>query len=53
MASKGEFNPAIPVKYDSLIILEVKPWEAGTDLSEVAKKLSEISKEGLAWIDTW
>lgn len=33
----------------SLVVLEVKPWEADTDLEAVWKKIIEFQKEGLNW----
>jgi translation elongation factor EF-1beta len=33
----------------SLVVLEVKPWEADTDLEMVWKKICEYKQEGLNW----
>ena len=33
----------------SLIIWEVKPWEAETDLDEMAKQIISIEQDGLFW----
>mmetsp|Transcript_25154 Transcript_25154/g.25353 ORF Transcript_25154/g.25353 Transcript_25154/m.25353 type:complete len:184 (-) Transcript_25154:167-718(-) len=33
----------------SLVVLEVKPWEATCDLKEVWKKIVEYKQEGLTW----
>ena len=33
----------------SLIVLDVKPWEADTNLEELWKKIIEYKKEGLTW----
>lgn len=33
----------------SLLVLEVKPWEADTDLEMVWKKIIEYKQEGLTW----
>ena len=33
----------------SLLVLEVKPWEADTDLEMVWKKIIEYQQEGLTW----
>ena len=33
----------------SLLVLEVKPWEADTDLEMVWNKIKEYTQEGLAW----
>jgi elongation factor 1-beta len=37
----------------SLIVLEVKPWEADTDLVAVWNKIKEYSQEGLTWGETY
>lgn len=33
----------------SLVVLEVKPWEADTDLEAVWKQIIEYKQEGLTW----
>ena len=33
----------------SLVVLEVKPWEADTDLKMVWEKIKEYKQEGLSW----
>ena len=33
----------------SLVVLEVKPWEADTNLEAVWHKIKEFQKEGLSW----
>ena len=33
----------------SLVVLEVKPWEADTDLEMVWNEIKKFTKEGLAW----
>lgn len=33
----------------SLVVLEVKPWEADTDLEMVWKEIKKFEKEGLVW----
>ena len=33
----------------SLLVLEVKPWEADTDLEMVWKKIIEYKQDGLTW----
>ena len=33
----------------SLVVLEVKPWEADTDLKMVWEKIREYKQEGLQW----
>ncbi len=37
----------------SLVVLEVKPWEADTDLEAVWKKIIEYQQEGLTWGQTF
>jgi translation elongation factor EF-1beta len=37
----------------SLVVLEVKPWEADTDLEMVWHKIKEFEKEGLHWGQTF
>lgn len=37
----------------SLVVLEVKPWEADTNLEEVWKKIVEYKQEGLTWGETF
>jgi translation elongation factor EF-1beta len=37
----------------SLLVLEVKPWEADTDLEMVWNKIKEYTQEGLAWGETF
>ena len=37
----------------SLVVLEVKPWEADTDLEAVWKKIIEYKQEGLTWGQTF
>lgn len=37
----------------SLLVLDVKPWEADTDLEAVWKKIIEYKQEGLAWGETF
>lgn len=36
MASQGNYNPAVPTHYDSLVYFDVKPWDAEVDLSSLA-----------------
>lgn len=33
----------------SLVVLEIKPWEADTDLEMVWKEIKKFQKEGLSW----
>jgi elongation factor 1-beta len=33
----------------SLVVLEVKPWEADTDLEKVWKMICSTEQEGLIW----
>jgi len=37
----------------SLVVLEIKPWEADTDLVMVWEKIKEYQQEGLAWGQTY
>ena len=37
----------------SLIVLDVKPWEADTDLEAVWRKIIEYQQEGLRWGETF
>lgn len=37
----------------SLVVLEVKPWEADTDLEAVWKEIIKFEKEGLTWGQTF
>jgi len=37
----------------SLVVLEVKPWEADTDLKMVWEKIREYQQEGLSWGETF
>lgn len=37
----------------SLVVLEVKPWEADTDLEGLWKKIIEYQQEGLTWGQTF
>ena len=37
----------------SLLVLEVKPWEADTDLEMVWKKIIEYQQDGLTWGQTF
>jgi translation elongation factor EF-1beta len=37
----------------SLVVLEVKPWEADTDLAAVWKEITKFEKEGLTWGQTF
>ena len=37
----------------SLVVLEVKPWEADTDLKMVWEKICEYKQEGLSWGQTF
>jgi seryl-tRNA synthetase len=37
----------------SLCVLEVKPWEADTDLKMVWEKIREYKQEGLTWGETY
>merc|ERR1711998_13296 len=37
----------------SLVVLEIKPWEADTDLEMVWREVRKFSKEGLTWGETF
>jgi translation elongation factor EF-1beta len=37
----------------SLVVLEVKPWEADTDLEMVWHEIKKFEKEGLTWGETF
>jgi len=37
----------------SLVVLEIKPWEADTDLKMVWEKIREYQQEGLSWGETY
>ena len=37
----------------SLVVLEVKPWEADTDLKMVWEKIKEYKQEGLSWGESY
>ena len=37
----------------SLLVLDVKPWEADTDLEAVWHKIKEYKQEGLSWGETF
>mmetsp|Transcript_447 Transcript_447/g.586 ORF Transcript_447/g.586 Transcript_447/m.586 type:complete len:181 (-) Transcript_447:131-673(-) len=47
-AAKKKKEKAKPVERTQ-VVFEVKPWEADTDLNELASKIREIKKEGLVW----
>jgi elongation factor 1-beta len=38
-----------PKTFRSLVVLEVKPWEADTDLEAVWKMICQYKQEGLVW----
>ena len=42
-----------PKVQKSLVALEVKPWEADTDLEMVWKKIIEYKQDGLVWGETF
>jgi len=49
-AREGKVKKEKEVKADkSLVVLEVKPWEADTDLKMVWEKICEYKQEGLTW----
>lgn len=37
----------------SLVVLEIKPWEADTDLKMVWEKVKEYKQEGLSWGESY
>ena len=37
----------------SLVVLEVKPWEADTDLKMVWEKIKEYNQDGLTWGESY
>ena len=45
---KVKVEKAKPVE-KSLVVLDVKPWEADTDLEMVFKQIIQFEKEGLSW----
>jgi len=47
-AKANKKEKAKPVER-SQVVLEVKPWEAETDLAELAAKIKEVKVEGLTW----
>jgi elongation factor 1-beta len=49
---KVKSNKPKPVE-KSLVVLEVKPWEADTDLKMVWEKIKEYTQEGLTWGETF
>jgi elongation factor 1-beta len=51
-AKEGKVKKAKDVE-KSLLVLDVKPWEAETDLEMVWKKICEFKKEGLTWGQTF
>mmetsp|Transcript_19759 Transcript_19759/g.26046 ORF Transcript_19759/g.26046 Transcript_19759/m.26046 type:complete len:225 (-) Transcript_19759:270-944(-) len=46
--AKKKKEKAKPVERSQLVI-EIKPWEAETDLRELAKKIKDITIEGVTW----
>ena len=49
---KVKKEKAKPVE-KSLVVLEVKPWEADTDLVAVWHQIKEYQQEGLQWGETY
>ena len=47
-AAKKKAKKAAPIA-KSIILFEVKPWEAGADLDSLASKILAIEKDGLLW----
>ena len=48
-AKKEQKAPKAKEVEKSLVVLEVKPWEADTDLEMVWNKIREYKQEGLSW----
>jgi elongation factor 1-beta len=51
-AKAGKVKKAKEVE-KSLVVLEIKPWEADTDLEMVWNKIREYKQEGLTWGETF
>ncbi len=51
-AKEGKVKKAKEVE-KSLVVLEVKPWEADTDLESLWKQIITFEKEGLTWGQTF
>jgi elongation factor 1-beta len=49
---KAKVDKAKPVE-KSLIVLDVKPWEADTDLEAAWREIVKFEKDGLAWGQTY
>jgi len=52
-AKKGTTKKAEKAVEKSLVVLEVKPWEADTDLEMVWREIIKFQKEGLVWGETF
>ena len=52
-AKKGAKAPKEKPAEKSLIVLDVKPWEADTDLEAVWKEIIKKEQDGLRWGDTF
>lgn len=48
-AKDGKKKDKVKAVEKSLVVLEVKPWEADTDLKMVWEKIKEYQQEGLSW----
>lgn len=48
-AAKGKKEVKQKEAERSLVVLEVKPWEADTDLEALWKEIIKFEKEGLSW----
>ena len=48
-AKSGKTKKADKGVEKSLVVLEVKPWEADTDLEALWHKIKEYTQEGLTW----
>ena len=52
-AAKGKKEQKVKEAEKSLVVLEVKPWEADTDLEALWKEIIKFEKEGLTWGQTF
>lgn len=48
-AKDGKKKDKVKAVEKSLVVLEVKPWEADTDLKMVWEKIKEHTQDGLTW----
>jgi len=52
-AAEGKTKKKEKAVEKSLVVLEVKPWEADTDLEAVWREIIKFEKEGLTWGETF